>query len=90
MPTLIIPESLTKYSYNKQEILVIAHNFSELAHFLSKHYPNLYKVLYNETSTLNQFASFILNNKLIHTQNLPTIDLEESDIIMIIVAIAGG
>src|ERR1051326_3087786 len=88
--TLLIPNSLQRYSGGKEQIEVEAQTVEAALAALSDQYPDLRKHLFTDSNQLRQFVNvYVGNEDMRHLQGLAT-PVKDGDELSIVPSIAGG
>lgn len=88
MPTIEVPSMMTKYTNGVKEIKAEGKSVKKIIdHCLKKQFPELYKNLFDENG--NPWISIFVNGEYIKYSDEKR-KIEENDIIIISIPIAGG
>ncbi len=90
MPSVRIPTPLRRLTNQKDEVDVKAKKVSDLIEELEKQYPGIKERLCDETGNVRRFINLYVNNEDIRFLKGTDTELNDSDIVSIIPAIAGG
>lgn len=87
---VLIPTPLKPYTGQQEEVAVEGTTVGEALGDLTGRYPGLKKHLYNERGQLRNFVNVYLNDEDVRYLLQEETRIQESDVISIIPAIAGG
>jgi molybdopterin converting factor small subunit len=90
MATFIIPTPLRKFTNSATKIEVPATNVSDALQQLTTSFPDLAKHLINTNGKIAPFINIFVGNDDIRNLNQEKTEVQESTIISIVPAIAGG
>ncbi|MCH8029033.1 MAG: MoaD/ThiS family protein [Candidatus Dadabacteria bacterium] len=90
MPSVRIPTPLRRLTGDKDEVTIDAPNVGQLVDGLEKQFPGIKERICDENGNLRRFINLYVNNEDIRFINGLDTELNESDIVSIIPAIAGG
>jgi len=90
MPSVRIPTPLRRLTNQKDEVDVKAKKVSDLIEELEKQFPGIKERLCDETGNVRRFINLYVNNEDIRFLKGTDTELNDSDIVSIIPAIAGG
>lgn len=90
MPSVRIPTPLRKLTAEKDELIISAENVGELIDAMESQYPGIKERLCDESGNVRRFINFYVNNEDIRFLDGKETALNETDIVSIIPAIAGG
>lgn len=90
MPSVRIPTPLRRLTGEKDEVLVEAATIGNLIEELESQFPGIKQRLCDEEGKVRRFINLYVNNEDIRFLNGTETELQETDIVSIIPAIAGG
>jgi molybdopterin synthase sulfur carrier subunit len=90
MPTIRIPAPLRRLTNNQEEIPVEGSSLGAILNELNRIYPGLSDRILDEKGDIRRFVNIFVNDEDVRFLQLKETRLEESDVISIIPALAGG
>lgn len=90
MPTILIPDVLTKFTNHQTRVIVNCDHLNEAIAALINDYPKLGPHLLDENYNIRPFISVYLNGKQTHPSSQQEILLEADDIITLLLPLVGG
>lgn len=90
MPSVRIPTPLRRLTGDKDEVTIDAPNVGRLVDGLEEQFPGIKERICDENGELRRFINLYVNNEDIRFINGLETELNESDVVSIIPAIAGG
>jgi sulfur-carrier protein len=90
MPSVRIPTPLRRLTGEKDEVLVEAATIGNLIEELESQFPGMKQRLCDEDGNVRRFINLYVNNEDIRFLKGTDTELQETDIVSIIPAIAGG
>jgi molybdopterin synthase sulfur carrier subunit len=90
MPSVRIPTPLRRLTGEKDEVRVNAKNIEDLIQELEKQFPGIKERLCDETGTVRRFINLYVNNEDIRFLKGIETEINDSDVVSIVPAIAGG
>lgn len=90
MPSVRIPTPLRKLSGDRDEVSIDAGNISEMIEKLEQECPGMKERICDENGEVRRFINLYVNNEDIRFLNGKDTELNDSDTVSIIPAIAGG
>jgi len=85
-----IPTPLRRLTGEKDEVRVNAKNIEDLIQELEKQFPGIKERLCDETGTVRRFINLYVNNEDIRFLKGIETEINDSDVVSIVPAIAGG
>lgn len=90
MPSVRIPTPLRRLTGEKDEVKVNAKNIENLIQELDKQFPGIKERLCDETGNVRRFINLYVNNEDIRFLKGIETEINDSDVVSIVPAIAGG
>ena len=90
MPTIRIPAPLRRITNNQEEIPVEGSSLGAILDNLNRIYPGLSDRILDEKGEIRRFVNIFVNDEDVRFLQLKETSVEESDVISIIPALAGG
>jgi len=90
MPSVRIPTPLRKLTQDKDEVSIEASNVAQLVSGLEEQFPGIKERICDEDGNLRRFINLYVNNEDIRFMKGMETPLNETDMVSIIPAIAGG
>lgn len=90
MPSVRIPTPLRRLTGDKDEVRVNAKNIGDLIQELEKQFPGVKERLCDESGNVRRFINLYVNNEDIRFLKGIETEINESDVVSIVPAIAGG
>ncbi|MBI2488084.1 MAG: MoaD family protein [Deltaproteobacteria bacterium] len=90
MPSVRIPTPLRRLTGEKDEVRVNAKNIEDLIQELEKQFPGIKERLCDETGNVRRFINLYVNNEDIRFLKGIETEINDSDVVSIVPAIAGG
>lgn len=90
MPTIRIPAPLRRLTNNQEEIPVESSSLGAILDELNRIYPGLSDRILDEKGEIRRFVNIFVNDEDVRFLQLKETRVEESDLISIIPALAGG
>lgn len=90
MPSVRIPTPLRRLTGEKDEVRVNAKNIEDLIQELEKQFPGIKERLCDETGNVRRFINLYVNNEDIRFLKGVETEINDSDVVSIVPAIAGG
>jgi len=90
MPTIRIPAPLRRLTNNQEEIPVEGLSLGAILNELNHIYPGLSDRILDEQGDIRRFVNIFVNDEDVRFLQLKETPIEESDVISIVPALAGG
>ncbi len=90
MPSVRIPTPLRRLTGEKDEVMIAAATIGTLVDGLEEQFPGIKERICDEDGNLRRFINLYVNNEDIRFLNGMDTELNETDTVSIIPAIAGG
>jgi molybdopterin synthase sulfur carrier subunit len=90
MPSVRIPTPLRRLTGEKDEVKVNAKNIENLIQELDKQFPGIKERLCDETGNVRRFINLYVNNEDIRFLKGIETEINDTDVVSIVPAIAGG
>lgn len=90
MPTIRIPTPLRKLTNNQEEVTASGATLGAILDELNKTYPGLGERIVDEQGAIRRFVNIFLNDEDVRFLQEKETPVNESDIVSIVPAIAGG
>ncbi len=90
MPTILIPDVLTKFTNHQSKIIVNCDHLKDVRAALIKDFPEIEQYLFDDKHNIRPFISIYLNGKQIHPSSQQELFLESDDVITLFLPLVGG
>jgi molybdopterin synthase sulfur carrier subunit len=90
MPTIRIPAPLRRLTNDREEVPVLGSRLDAVLSHLNTSYPGLGERILDEQGEIRRFVNIFVNDEDVRFLQEKETHVEESDIISIVPAIAGG